>query len=305
MGSSHVAKSALAPRAKLALPAISREFTRHFNSSSPLKNATAAVAEEKEAPGPSDIVDKYGALTFWGMVASIVVTKEVFVIDAEFLLALEVGAFALAGYVMTGDQVDKWSKDEDDKATSQFNDANDFMLTMLNQYKTVQEVNQFEPAVLKQYLGEYKEALVENAAYQTVLPKHEARAAVIAALEQIKSREETAASAEWQATVEAAVEDAIISFDSAFIDPEYLATLPSEEADEYKVQMEEALVLQQDMLAFAIDRIGDVEGDAATIDPVKELFLATFDEDQEDDDEEDDDDDDDDDDEEEEEEEAE
>merc|ERR1712166_794640 len=97
---------------------------------------------------------------------------------------------------------------------------------------------------------------------------------------------------EWQATVEAAVEDAIISFDSAFIDPEYLATLPSEEADEYKVQMEEALVLQQDMLAFAIDRIGDVEGDAATIDPVKELFLATFDEDQEDDDDDDDDDDD-------------
>lgn len=179
-------------------------LTRSFNSSPLLKQAAAPAAASTSADGPGAVVQKYGAYTFWGMVASILVTKEVFIIDAEWLLSMEIGAFVATGYVLTGDQINKMSEDMDKEKTDKFNAANDFMLELFNQYKLVQGVAGDKPAVLESYLKEYKEAIVAHAAYQTVLPRHKARAAALASLEQIKAKEEHAASMEWQATVDKA-----------------------------------------------------------------------------------------------------
>jgi len=231
-----------------ALPAV-----RNFNSSSALKNVAAADASKEVAPGPSEIIDKYGALTFWGMVATIAISKEVFIIDAEFLLAMEIGAFATATYVMAGNSVQEWAAETTADEEKKFNEANDFMLTMLNQYKSVQQMNQSKPAVLEQYLGEYKDTIKAYAQYETVLPQHAARAQVISTLEALQAKEEHAAAEEWANSVKLAVGNVTAAF---------------EDVSNAK--------LQQETLDSAITAIGFEDSGDDKINPVKKLFIAEF-----------------------------
>lgn len=226
---------------------------RNFNSSSALKNAAAANVSKEEHPGPAAIIDKYGALTFWGMVATIAVTKEVFIIDAEFLLAMEIGAFATTAYVLTGNQVQDWAAETTKEEDTKFNEANDFMLTMLDQYKTVQQLNQGKPAVLEAYLGEFKDTTKAHAVYETVLPQHTARAKVLATLESLRAKEEHAAAAEWANSIN----QAVVNVTSAFEDQKNTA-------------------LQQETLDAAIGAIGFEDSGGDKIDPVKKLFVAEF-----------------------------
>merc|ERR1719203_2737793 len=111
----------------------------------------------------------------------------------------------------------------------------------------VQQTNQGKPEVLTEYLGEFKEAITKHAEYQSVLPKHAARAEVLSALENIKNKEEHAASEEWQLKVTEAVNNVTAAF----------------KTDNAK--------LQQDMLAMSINSIG-FEDPVTENDPVKALF---------------------------------
>lgn len=212
------------------------------------KNAAAPVTHETE--GPTNVIQKWGAPTFWGAFAAILVSKEIFILDAEFLLSAEIGLFALTGYVLTGDTFEKWSEAQDKEKVDKFNDANDFMIEMFNQYKTVQSVSQNKPEVMEAYLAAYKAALVDNAAFQTAKPKHAARASVLSALEAIKAREEHAAAMEWQNAVESAVANVRSAFDTD-------------------------AKLNDEALNLAIQNLG-TDPSADQVDPVKRLFMDQF-----------------------------
>jgi len=242
---SRVATRSVAPMNRLAVPA----FNRTFKTTAPVLNAAAPAAK---AENPAEVIDKYGATTFWGMVAAIMISKEMFILDAEFLLSVEIAAFVMTGYVLTGDSIEKMSKEWDDKTTAKFNGANDFMLEMFNQYKMVQGVTQNKPAVLKQYHDEYKTAIEAHAAFMTVKPQHEARAQVLNALEAIKSKEEHALAMEWQNTVDAAVANIHKAF-----------------AADSKLQ-EEMLELSIKSLGFEKPQTTDAN------DPIKRLFMNEF-----------------------------
>jgi len=65
----------------LAMPQL--RMTRSFMSSPALKNVAAPVAVKAEEHGDvADLINKYGKSTFWGMFAAILVSKEVFILDA-------------------------------------------------------------------------------------------------------------------------------------------------------------------------------------------------------------------------------
>lgn len=250
----------LMARSLLTSPRVLPSTFRSFQTSSTLKNTAPAVTKEEDAPGPSAIIEKYGgALTFWGMIASIAVTKEVFILDAEFLLATEIAAFALATYVMAGDSVEKFCADQSKTEKDKFEDSYEFLATMLTQYKSSQQTNQLKPEILQQYLGEFKTAIAANAAYETVLPKHKARAEVMAVLEQIQIKEEHAASMAWASQVEEAVANVTEAFEVG-LDSENNA-------------------LQAETLEMAINNIGSKDPPADQIDPVKKLFMEQFPED--------------------------
>lgn len=241
-------RSSLAARSLLtsARPAVVGVQSKGFKTSPALQNTTSA-------PGPNSIIEKYGAVPFFGALAAVAITKEVFIIDAEFLLACEVGAFATTCYVLAGDSFNKMAEEEDAQKSKQFTEANDFALEMLGQYKMVQQVNQAKPEVLKQYLGELKASQVAHAAYQTVVPKHAARKSALAALEQIRSKELHEASMAWQAEVDAAVAN---------------VTKAIEGGD---------AKLKTQMLDLAIANLGDKITDSKPeADPVKRLFMEQF-----------------------------
>lgn len=227
---------AVAPRSLRAMPTLQRHFS------------TPAVASSDNSP--QDAITKYGSTAFWGALAAILVSKEVYIINAETLLAAEIIAFVGTAYVLTGDTIDKMSREQDQKKTDQFADANDFMLEMFNQYKTTEASAQNTPAVLEEYLKEYKEAVVQHAAHETVVPQHAARASVLATLEGIKNREQHAAAMEWQEHIDRAMANVNKNFRS-----------------DQKVQMA--------TLDLAISNLGqDPSPDQK--DPVKDLILNEF-----------------------------
>jgi len=245
--SSLASRSLIQPRLLAAAPS----FNRTFKTTPTLQNTAAPVA--KADPGPVDIIDKYGATTFWGMVAAIAVSKEMFILDAEFLLSLEIGAFVMTGYVLTGDTINKMSEEWDAKTKEKFDGANDFMVEMFNQYKMVQSTVQHKPAVLKNYAKEYEAAVTAHAAYLTVKPKHDARAQVLAALEQLKAKEEHEIAMAWQHEVDAAVDNVTKAFS----------------AGDAKLT-EQSLELAISGLGFSQPTTNEAN------DPVKRLFMEQF-----------------------------
>lgn len=133
------------------------------------------LANPPEEPNVSDIIEQYGKVTFFGALAAVLVTKEVLILDPELLLAMETLCVATCAYVMTGNQLREDIADEEEEQNTHFTDSVDFMKSMIGQYKQIVEVGQVKPEVLTEYLGEYKAAIQEHAAYQTVLPQHEAQ----------------------------------------------------------------------------------------------------------------------------------
>jgi len=250
--SSLAARNLFRATPKTLAPLTSR-FSRDFNSSSYLKQATGATPAATEVSDPPSIIQKYGASTFWGMLAAVAVSKEVFILDAEWLLSLEITAFATMAYVMTGNEVTKWSDGLNKTKQDKFNAANDFLLEMLDQYKMVQATAKNKPDVLAQYLAEYKKSLEEHAIYQTVAPKHTARSEMLTALEQIKNREEAAAAAEWGQAVDSTMGSVIDAFTNEN-NPEYAK-------------------LQAELMEMAINNIGSVKVVDVEQDPVKRMIM--------------------------------
>jgi hypothetical protein len=219
----------------------------------PPVDVAAPVAVKAEENGDvADLINKYGKSTFWGMFAAILVSKEVFIIDAEFMLACEIGAFVLTGYVLTGDTLNKMSEEQDKATVAKFEAANDFMIEMFTQYKMVNSTLQNKPAVMKQYAEEYKSAIEAHAAYQTIKPAHAARASVLAALESIKVKEEHATAMAWQEAVDAATANVTAAF----------------EGDKK---------LEDEMFTLAVQNLGFSQPDTTEQnDPVKRLFMKEF-----------------------------
>lgn len=180
-----------------AAPALTRDF--HVSS---VKSSDCKAAAPVEEEG---IVAKYGTIPFFGMVAAIAISKEIYIIDAEWLLAMTTGVFCLGGYVTIGDSMNKYVNAENEQKTATFEAANDFAIELFGTYKASQASLLHKPSVLRQYAEEYKAAAEQHAAYRTVLPKHAARAKVLAALQNIQKAEEMAAAAEWTTEVNAAV----------------------------------------------------------------------------------------------------
>jgi hypothetical protein len=245
-------------RALVALPSkFSRDekfqFSRSFNSSTVLQNATAGSLKQED----DSVIAKYGTIPFFGMLATILVSKEIYIIDAEWLLSMEIVLFVTAGYVMTGDTIDKYCQAEDEKKLNTFNDQNDLMLAICDQYKRENMVAQDKPDVMRQYLAEHEESVKQFAAYEAAVPRHAARAKLLQTLEQIHQKEKSAADEEWKK----AIEDAVTNVRAAFEDG----------ADRVK--------LSDEAFTLAIKCMGEHPDTTPEEDPVKRLFMKQFPED--------------------------
>merc|ERR1712070_167407 len=88
-------------------------MSRFLHSHTPLSSAAATAVEEK--PEDSTVmatIEKYGLFPFLSLGAITILSKEMFVVDAEFLLATDIALFVGVCYVGVGDQMNKYFENQ-------------------------------------------------------------------------------------------------------------------------------------------------------------------------------------------------
>merc|ERR1712086_768766 len=78
---------------------------RFMHNSTSLQQAPAAPVKSESVV--ADTIEKYGVAPFLGLGAIALLSKECFVVDAEFFLALDMCLAVFTGYVVAGDSVNK------------------------------------------------------------------------------------------------------------------------------------------------------------------------------------------------------
>lgn len=226
--------------------------TRSFHSSKAFNNNI--TVEERKGPTGTivdtpGVIDHYGAIPFVGLLATALITKEVFIFDEAALLALNTMAVATTAYIGIGNSADKFFEAERTKDNDRYHDSFNAVLEQVNLYKSIEAKKLQKVGVVRDLCKESRET---NAAYMKFLEvkvRHEARAAMVAKLEAIKKREASEEAAEYQEDVT----DAVEACREAYANPDNVE-------------------LRLRSLEFAINNIGDVN-ESSEDDPVRvELY---------------------------------
>jgi len=241
----------LAPTAQRGLPAL----TRPFHTSKPVAN----LYTPEEVKGPSGtivdtpgIIDQYGAIPFVGLLATALVSKEVFIIDEAFLLACNTATVATVAYIGIGSGANDFFEAERTKDNNRFHDAFNAVLESINLYKSVETKKLEKVGVIRDLCTESREVNVAYLKFLDIKQRHEARKAMISKLEAIQKRESQEEAHEYQAMVTEAIEAVRASYTDA-----------------------SNTALRQASLEYAIKSVGNVTD--LESDPVRIALLKTID----------------------------
>lgn len=222
---------------------------RLLHSTTPRHNAPAATPKSESVF--SDTIEKYGVAPFLGLGAIALLSKEVFVVDAEFFLALDMVLAVFTGYVVAGDSVNKHFEDVHKARMTRMDAALEAAIASVEMYKMNKMNITKEVDVMKQYQKEWVQAETAYCNYLTTKPKIELYKETVAKLESIKNQEAQEAS-------EAAkneIAEAIAFVRSKFDDKD----------------------VRNEMMQLAISNIGADPETSEAEDPVKRLFTQYFD----------------------------
>lgn len=216
-----------------------------FKTSAIRASAGSVQHETKEEKG---VIAEYGYVPFFGLAAAAMISKEVFHVDAETLLALDVVAFSLAAYIASGDMVSKMVEEDHNATLTKYNKGFDALLNSVSIYKNLLQFKFQEVDVMKELVDEQHDAAVAFCGYQNAKIRHAAYSEMVSKLEAIKAREDAEASAEITKYVDGVLADVYSAFDG-----------------------EKGAALRTEALDFAIANIGQKP---TAQDPVSKLFLA-------------------------------
>lgn len=160
-----------------------------LHTMTPLRNATATPPASNDKTAMEGVLEQYGLMPFLGLGAAALISKEVFVVNEEFLLAVDVCAFVFTAYTVGGDTFNKMVADSNTARKEKFDSAFDAAIAAVETYKTSQSLLSKEVDVMKEYAKEHQEACESHARFLTLKPQHDARAEVLAKLESIAARE--------------------------------------------------------------------------------------------------------------------
>lgn len=241
--------------ARLA-PAVQRGFTRQltpavavraFHSSKPVANTV--TVEERNGPKGTivdtpGILDQYGYIPFIGLLGTALVSKEVFIIDEAFLLALNTITVCTVTYIGFGRELDAYCEATRTKDNERYHDVFNAVLEQVNLYKSIEAKKLEKVGVIKDLCKQSREVNANYLKFLDVKQKHDARAAMISKLQAIKKREAQEDALEYQEMIS----DALQTVRDSYTDSSNTA-------------------LHQASLEFAIKSIGDVK--EPETDPVK------------------------------------
>jgi hypothetical protein len=232
---------------------------RSFHSSRPVAN-TITVEERKGPTGTivatPGIIDQYGTIPFVGLLATALITKEVFIFDEGALLALNTAAVITTAYIGIGNSADAFFEGERTKDNNRYHDTFNAVLEQVNLYKSVEAKKLQKVGVIKDLCRESREVNAAYLKFLDVKKRHEARTAMVSKLETIKKRESQEEAAEYQE----AITDAIEGVRAVYLD----------------LADPDSAALRSASLEFAINNIGDVQ-EGAEDDPVRQVLYDFLD----------------------------
>jgi hypothetical protein len=244
-------------------PSLQRVVTpavlRPFHSSRPVAT-TITIEERKGPPGTivatPGIIDHYGAIPFVGLLATALITKEVFIFDEGALLLMNFVAVFTTAYIAVGNGADEFFEAERTKENNQYHELFDATLESVHLYKSIESKKLMKVDVIKDLCKESREVNSAYLVHLVVKKRHEARNAMVAKLSAIKKRESQAQAKEWQTSVTSLIDNVR----DAYLDPKRTD-------------------LRAASLAFAIENIGDVnenvkEGTPRKVDPLQNALFV-------------------------------
>lgn len=227
-----------------------RPFTSNLRSqrslhSTQVQSAAAAATAVKQEEDKG-IIETYGYVPFFGLAAAALVGKEAFILNEEFMLAINTCSFVFTAYVAVGDGFAKLIEESNKAASDKYHKGVDAVITAMDTYKTTIQRKFDEVDVMKEFIEEQHQAAVNMVNFSNAKIRHAAYNEMITKLASIKAREDAQAAAEFTALVDstvASVRNAYAGDGSA--------------------------TLKTEALKYAIDNIGK----APKQDPVSAMFI--------------------------------
>ena len=237
-------------QARIALHAATPAPKQPEDSVSASASASAVAAPESF----SDIVGRYGGwYPFLGLAGVIAVSKEVLVLNEEFLLVSNFAAMFATLYFGLGDTLTKAAEEQRAEIQKRQDELSDFDIEQVQAVLQAHELNIEQVAVLNKLKVEHNQLSSALLVAKGLKVRHQAREAVLKKLTDIRSREQSD---------RASFRDAIAVRASQYVKRQF-ASAP--------------VATKTQLVDFAIDV---VEGKAtqldAKVDPVKKLYNDYF-----------------------------
>jgi len=150
------------------------------------------LAEEKASGKETmwTIVKRYGSVPFGAALALALVQNEIVALNEELFLA---GNFAVAMgaiYLKGSDAIKAWYEDSLNQAKKRQEDWDQLSIDVMDNNIKELQVSMHAPEVYREYQREYTEAAKAMMAYEYARPRHEARAAMLKRLAEVKALED-------------------------------------------------------------------------------------------------------------------
>lgn len=238
------------------LPALSCGSVR-FNSTSAANyeifkkqmDETNAIALKNRDEG---VIGRFGWVPFWGMLGTIALSKEIVVVNTEFMLFCCFSSWAWVVYIGAGEMVTSALTQSLADQKTLFDKVTDWQVEKMKVYKAKTQVNVDTVPVLKEMLKQQREVEKHYLEAQNLEQRHIVRQAILDKLNQIKVREDAEAAKERTELIDLAVANVYKAF----------------ETDEGPLQVE--------ALTNAISLLGTDGSTTLEADPVKKLFVKQF-----------------------------
>lgn len=249
------------------LPRVFRLTPRQFSTVRPLlaespkeesKPSTpadsTAVAESPAPTSFGEIVQKYGGwYPFLGLAGVIAISKEIIILNEEFLMISNFATMFAVLYLTAGDAITKAAEEARMELHKKMDDVSDFQIEQVQGLLNAHKLNVEQVEVLKRLKTEHNTLSTELNRVRALKLRHQAREAVVKKLNDLKSRE---------ASERASFKEIVGARATAYVRRQFAAAPANVKAS---------------LVDFAIDVVeGKKKQLDAKADPVKKLYADYF-----------------------------
>lgn len=173
------------------------------------KSDSATLALPAPEPG---VIEQYGLYPFIGLAAAALVSKEIFLLGPEFLLAITLTGFFGTLYVGAGDSVAKYGEEDNAIRQKQLQAGSEYLITLLETYKSAIAASTSQADVMSQFTQEFETVVKEWHVAKAREAHIAAQKAVVNKLTSIAVQESTIEAQERGRRVEKALTGALQEF---------------------------------------------------------------------------------------------